>query len=121
MDDEAERFHTVGIIDPDTGRPLTQAGPTWKSAFAEELVRIGAERPDVVAITAAMPGPTGLDKFGEAFPTRMFDVGIAEQHAATSAAGMAFAGLHPVFAVYATFLNRAFDRSCLTVRCTRPR
>jgi 1-deoxy-D-xylulose-5-phosphate synthase len=110
VDDEAEKFHGIGIIDPDTGQPLTKAGPTWKTVFADELVAIGAERPDVVAITAAMPGPTGLDKFGAVFPNRMFDVGIAEQHAATSAAGMAFAGLHPVVAVYATFLNRAFDQ-----------
>ena len=110
VDDEAEKFHGIGIIDPDTGQPLTKAGPTWKTVFADELVAIGAERPDVVAITAAMPGPTGLDKFGAVFPDRMFDVGIAEQHAATSAAGMAFAGLHPVVAVYATFLNRAFDQ-----------
>ncbi len=109
-EDEAEKFHQVGIIDPDTGKPLVASGPTWTSEFADELVRIGAERPDVVAITAAMPGPTGLDKFARAFPGRMFDVGIAEQHAATSAAGMAFGGLHPVVAVYATFLNRAFDQ-----------
>jgi len=108
--DEADRFHGVGVIDPDTGRPLTQGGPTWTQAFSDELVSIGHERPDVVAITAAMPGPTGLDKFAAIFPERSFDVGIAEQHAATSAAGMAFGGLHPVVALYATFLNRAFDQ-----------
>jgi len=108
--DEYERFHTIGIIDPDTGKPLTTAGPTWTSVFADELVTLGAEREDIIAITAAMPGPTGLQKFGEAFPERMFDVGIAEQHAATAAAGMAFAGLHPVIGLYATFLNRAFDQ-----------
>lgn len=110
VEDEAERFHQVGIIDPETGKPLVKPGPTWTGLFADELVRIGAEREDVVAITAAMPGSTGLDRFGRAYPGRMFDVGIAEQHAVTSAAGMAFAGLHPVVAVYATFLNRAFDQ-----------
>ena len=108
--DEADRFHGVGIIDPDTGMPLTTGGPTWTSAFADELVRIGHDRPEVVAITAAMLGPTGLDRFAAAFPDRAYDVGIAEQHAATSAAGLAFGGLHPVVAVYATFLNRAFDQ-----------
>jgi 1-deoxy-D-xylulose-5-phosphate synthase len=108
--DEADRFHGVGIIDPDTGRPLNAGGPSWTGAFADEMVRIGHERPDVVAITAAMLGPTGLDRFGEAFPERTYDVGIAEQHAATSAAGMAYGGLHPVVALYATFLNRAFDQ-----------
>ncbi len=108
--DEADRFHGVGIIDPDTGKPLTEGGPTWTGAFADELLRIGHERPDVVAITAAMLGPTGLDKFAAAFPSRTYDVGIAEQHAVTSAAGLAFGGLHPVIALYATFLNRAFDQ-----------
>ena len=108
--DEADRLHGVGIIDPDTGKPLTPGGPTWTSVFADELVRIGHERRDVVAITAAMLGPTGLSTFAEVFPDRIFDVGIAEQHAATSAAGMAYGGLHPVVALYATFLNRAFDQ-----------
>ena len=108
--DEADRFHGVGIIDPDTGKPLSTSGPTWTGAFADELVRIGHERADVVAITAAMLGPTGLDRFARSFPNRTYDVGIAEQHAATSAAGLAFTGLHPVVAVYATFLNRAFDQ-----------
>lgn len=108
--DEADRFHGVGIIDPDTGKPLTPGGPTWTSVFADELVRIGHERRDVVAMTAAMLGPTGLSTFAEVFPDRVFDVGIAEQHAVTSAAGMAYGGLHPVVALYATFLNRAFDQ-----------
>lgn len=108
--DEADRFHGVGVIDPDTGQPLTQRGPTWTGVFADELVAIGHERRDVVAITAAMLGPTGLDAFARAFPNRIFDVGIAEQHAVTSAAGMAYGGLHPVVALYATFLNRAFDQ-----------
>lgn len=109
-EDEADRFHGVGVIDPITGRPTSTSGPTWTSAFADELVRVGRERSDVVAITAAMLGPTGLQRFAEVFPERTYDVGIAEQHAATTAAGMAYAGLHPVVAVYATFLNRAFDQ-----------
>ena len=108
--DEADRFHGVGVIDPDTGKPLNAGGPSWTAAFSEELVQIGEERPDVVAITAAMLGPTGLDRFAERFPDRTYDVGIAEQHAVTSAAGMAYGGLHPVVALYATFLNRAFDQ-----------
>lgn len=109
-EDELEKFHAIGSIDPLTGQSLKAGGPTWTQTFADELVAIGHERADVVAITAAMLGPTGLDKFMAHFPDRTFDVGIAEQHAATSAAGMAYAGLHPVFAVYATFLNRAFDQ-----------
>jgi len=110
LDDEAERFHAVGVVDPDTGKPLTASGPTWTNTFADQLVDIGSRRPDVVAITAAMLGPTGLTRFQREFPERTIDVGIAEQHAATSAAGMAYAGLHPVVALYATFLNRAFDQ-----------
>jgi 1-deoxy-D-xylulose-5-phosphate synthase len=108
--DEADRFHGVGVIDPESGQPIATSGTSWTSIFSDELCRIGGADPSVVAITAAMPGPTGLARFGERFPDRFFDVGIAEQHAATSAAGMAFAGLHPVVAVYATFLNRAFDQ-----------
>ena len=109
-EDEAERFHAVGILDPETGAPVTEQGTTWTSVFSDELVTIGHRRPDVVAITAAMMGPTGLDAFHQTFPERTYDVGIAEQHAVTSAAGMAYAGLHPVVAVYATFINRAFDQ-----------
>ena len=109
-DDDADRFHGVGIIDPDTGKPLNAGGPSWTTAFSDEMVGIGRDRPDVVAITAAMLGPTGLDRFAQEFPERTYDVGIAEQHAATSAAGMAYGGLHPVVALYATFLNRAFDQ-----------
>ncbi|HEV8024454.1 MAG TPA: 1-deoxy-D-xylulose-5-phosphate synthase [Candidatus Nanopelagicales bacterium] len=108
--DEADRFHGVGVIDPDTGKPLTQSGPTWTSVFADEMVRIGHDHRDVVAITAAMLGPTGLERFAASYPDRTYDVGIAEQHAATSAAGLAYGGLHPVVALYATFLNRAFDQ-----------
>ena len=108
--DEADHFHGVGQINPDTGVPLKDAGPTWTAAFATELLELAREREDIVAITAAMPGPTGLVEFSEEFPSRFFDVGIAEQHAATSAAAMAYGGLHPVVALYATFLNRAFDQ-----------
>ena len=115
LNDEAEKFHAVGVVDPETGQPLSKSGKSWTSVFSEELVKIGAERSDVVAITAAMMGPTGLDKFEKAFPDRTFDVGIAEQHATTAAAGMAFAGLHPGVAVYSTFLNRAFDQLLLDV------
>ena len=115
VNDEAEKFHAVGVVDVETGQPLSKAGKSWTSIFSEELVKIGGERDDVVAITAAMMGPTGLDKFEKAYPDRTFDVGIAEQHATTSAAGMAFAGLHPVVAVYSTFLNRAFDQLLLDV------
>jgi 1-deoxy-D-xylulose-5-phosphate synthase len=117
--DEADRFHGVGIIDPETGIPLSNGGPTWTAAFADELVEIGRDRPDVVAITAAMLCPTGLDRFAAEFPGRTYDVGIAEQHALTSAAGMAFAGLHPVVALYATFLNRAFDQVLMDVALHR--
>lgn len=108
--DDAEKFHAVGIVDPDNGKPIKKSGPTWTSLFSEELVRIGTQRQDVVAITAAMLGPTGLDKFKANFPERTFDVGIAEQHAVTSAVGMSHAGLHPIVAVYSTFLNRALDQ-----------
>ena len=114
--DEADHFHTVGAIDPLTGRALVPAqGPSWTSVFGQEMVRIGEERPDVVAITAAMLQPVGLAAFARAYPRRVFDVGIAEQHAATSAAGLATGGLHPVVAIYATFLNRAFDQVLMDV------
>lgn len=113
--DEAEKFHAVGIVDPETGVPVAKSARSWTHVFSEELVEIGAERKDIVAITAAMLGPTGLDKFAAAYPERTIDVGIAEQHAVTSAAGLAFAGLHPVVAIYSTFLNRAFDQLLLDV------
>ena len=113
--DEAEKFHAVGIVDPETGAPVKKSALSWTDVFSSELVEIGKERADVVAITAAMLGPTGLDKFAEAFPDRTIDVGIAEQHAVTSAAGLAYTGLHPVVAVYSTFLNRAIDQLLLDV------
>lgn len=113
--DVADRFHAVGKIHPETGLPIQPSRFGWTSVFADEMLAIGAEREDVVAITAAMLAPVGLQPFADAYPKRVFDVGIAEQHAVTSAAGMAYAGLHPVFAVYATFLNRAFDQVLMDV------
>ncbi len=118
--DEADQFHSVGRIDPLTGEPLAAAGGLgWTDVFAEEIVTLGARRSDVVAITAAMLRPTGLHSFAERFPGRVFDVGIAEQHAVTAAAGMAFGGLHPVVALYATFMNRAFDQVLMDVALHR--
>jgi len=116
---EADQFHSVGVIDPQTGRGRTAKGISWTSVFADEMVAVGRERPDVVAVTAAMLIPVGLHRFAERFPERTFDVGIAEQHAATSAAGMAFGGLHPVVALYATFANRCFDQILLDVALHR--
>ena len=113
--DEAEKFHAVGVIDPESGEPLAKSATSWTKVFAQELVEIGKTRKDIVAITAAMLGPTGLDQFQAAYPERTIDVGIAEQHAVTSAAGLAFTGLHPVVAVYSTFLNRGFDQLLLDV------
>jgi 1-deoxy-D-xylulose-5-phosphate synthase len=113
--DEAEKFHAVGVVDPATGVSLAKSVTSWTSIFSDEIVQIAKSRPDIVALTAAMQGPTGLDPFAKEFPERIFDVGIAEQHAVTAAAGMAFAGLHPVVAVYSTFLNRAFDQLLLDV------
>ncbi|GGQ00326.1 1-deoxy-D-xylulose-5-phosphate synthase [Streptomyces roseolilacinus] len=115
LQDEADRFHAVGKIHPDTGLPIASSGADWTSVFADEMVALGKEREDIVAITAAMLQPVGLDKFAKAFPDRVYDVGIAEQHAAVSAAGLATGGLHPVVAVYATFLNRAFDQVLMDV------
>ncbi|MBM9467088.1 1-deoxy-D-xylulose-5-phosphate synthase [Nakamurella sp. YIM 132084] len=111
--DDAELMHSPPAFDPATGQPVAAASTTWTQVFGRELVRIGTVRPDVVAITAAMAGPTGLQPFGRAFGDRLFDVGIAEQHAVASAAGLALGGMHPVVAVYATFLNRAFDQLLL--------
>ncbi|MEU7278068.1 1-deoxy-D-xylulose-5-phosphate synthase [Streptomyces sp. NPDC045431] len=120
LEDEADRFHAVGAMDPLTAAPLAPAGgPSWTSVFGDEMAAIGAERPDVVAITAAMLQPVGLAAFAERFPDRVWDVGIAEQHAAVCAAGLATAGLHPVVAVYATFLNRAFDQVLMDVALHR--
>jgi 1-deoxy-D-xylulose-5-phosphate synthase len=117
--DEADQMHQSRGFDPKTGIARVTGAPTWTGVFADELIRIGEQRDDVVAITAAMCEPTGLGEFSRRFPQRCFDVGIAEQHAVTSAAGLALGGLHPVVAVYATFLNRAFDQVLLDVALHR--
>jgi len=108
--DEGDQFHAVGVINPETGLPLEISGRSWTDDFSDEMVALGRQREDVVGITAAMLIPVGLKAFADAYPDRIFDVGIAEQHATTMAAGLAFGGMHPVVAVYATFLNRAFDQ-----------
>jgi len=114
--DEADQFHAVGRIDPRTGAALGESSSaSWTDAFAAELAAIGDERPDVVALTAAMLRPTGLLPFAQRFPDRVHDVGIAEQHAVASAAGLAYGGLHPVVALYATFIGRAFDQVLMDV------
>lgn len=111
----ADQMHSTGVIDPVTGKSAGSASADWTSVFSAELIDQASHRQDIVAITAAMAGPTGLAAFGEKYPDRMFDVGIAEQHAVTSAAGLALGGLHPVVAVYSTFLNRAFDQLLMDV------
>lgn len=113
--DVADQMHATGVIDPVTGRSDKTPALDWTSVFSAELIEQASRREDIVAITAAMAGPTGLAAFAEKFPDRMFDVGIAEQHAMTSAAGLALGGLHPVVAIYATFLNRAFDQLLMDV------
>ncbi|RPF28634.1 1-deoxy-D-xylulose-5-phosphate synthase [Georgenia muralis] len=118
-EDVRDRFHAVGVIHPETGLPVAPSRFGWTSVFAEEIVEIARRRSDVVALTAAMLAPVGLAPFAEEFPDRVFDVGIAEQHAVTSAAGMAFAGLHPVVALYATFLNRGYDQVLMDVALHR--
>lgn len=113
--DVDDQMHACGVIDPETGLATSVPGPGWTSAFSETLIQLAAKRRDIVAITAAMPGPTGLSAFRKRFPDRFFDVGIAEQHAMTSAAGLAMGGMHPVVAIYSTFLNRAFDQMLMDV------
>src|SRR6195952_2596174 len=114
--DVADHFPAVGQIDPETGEPIEHASrPSWTSVFADEIVSLADRNPRIVGITAAMLRPTGLHRFAEKYPARVFDVGIAEQHAVTSAAGLAFGGLHPVVALYATFVNRAFDQVLMDV------
>ncbi|WP_248492114.1 1-deoxy-D-xylulose-5-phosphate synthase [Tsukamurella sp. PLM1] len=115
---EADQMHGIGVIDPATGLPISGAGggsQDWTSVFSEELIAHGERRADVVAITGAMAEPTGVAEFGRKFPDRIYDVGIAEQHALTSAAGLALGGMHPVVALYSTFLNRAFDQLLMDV------
>jgi 1-deoxy-D-xylulose-5-phosphate synthase len=114
--DVADQFHAVGQIDPETGESLDHPSkPSWTAVFADEMLELAARNPRLVGITAAMLRPTGLHRFAERYPERVFDVGIAEQHAVTSAAGLAFGGLHPVVAMYATFMNRAFDQVLMDV------
>jgi 1-deoxy-D-xylulose-5-phosphate synthase len=114
--DVADQFHAVGQIDPETGDAIEQASrPSWTSVFADELVKLADRDPRIIGITGAMLRPTGLHRLAEKYPERVLDVGIAEQHAVTSAAGLAFGGLHPVVAVYATFINRAFDQVLMDV------
>ena len=115
---ETDQFHQVGAFDVETGESRP-AGRIWTDFFTEEMVALGQERQDIVGITAAMAYPVGLAPFAAAYPDRMFDVGIAEQHAVTSAAGLAMGGLHPVVAIYATFLNRAFDQVLMDVALHR--
>jgi len=114
---EDDQFHAVGQINPETGESLeaSDGRPSFTSVFSDEIVKVADRRKDVVGITGAMLIPVGLDKFAKKYPSRVFDVGIAEQHAVASAAGMAFGGLHPVIAIYATFANRAFDQLLMDV------
>ncbi|MGY1551624.1 1-deoxy-D-xylulose-5-phosphate synthase [Microbacterium sp. A588] len=114
-DDEADQFHAVGRIDPATGETLSSSGQGWTDVFSDALVKVGERDPQVIAMTAAMLRPTGLAAFAERFPDRVYDVGIAEQHAVTAAAGLAYGGLHPVVAMYATFMGRAFDQVLMDV------
>jgi 1-deoxy-D-xylulose-5-phosphate synthase len=118
-DDIADQFHAVGRIDPETGEPTSSSSPSWTDVFSEEITAHAARDERIVAITAAMLRPTGLGAMQEKFPDRVLDVGIAEQHAVTAAAGMAFGGLHPVVAIYATFMNRAFDQVLMDVALHR--
>lgn len=114
--DLADQFHAIGQIDPASGAPIASAGGrSWTGVFRERIVELAREHPHLVGITAAMPAPTGLDLFARTFPDRVIDVGIAEQHAVASAAGLAYGGLHPVIALYATFMNRAFDQLLMDV------
>ncbi len=112
---EADQFHAIGAFDPVTGEESAGGGLSWTSVFATELVRLAKKNKRIVGITAAMLRPTGMSALADVYPDRVFDVGIAEQHATTSAAGMAFGGLHPVVAVYATFMGRAFDQVLMDV------
>ncbi|MGJ7905494.1 1-deoxy-D-xylulose-5-phosphate synthase [Actinopolyspora sp. H202] len=117
--DVADRMHGIGPIDPEAGTPLAASAPNWTKTYGAELTKLAEERPDLVAVTAAMLRPVGLLEFAERFPERVFDVGIAEQHAVTSAAGLAMGGLHPVVSLYATFLNRAVDQIMMDVALHR--
>ena len=115
VNEPQDQMHSTGAIDPVTGVPKGNSQPGWTAVFSEELIEAAKKRDDIVAITAAMAGPTGLIPFAEQFPNRFFDVGIAEQHAMASASGLALGGLHPVVAIYSTFLNRAFDQLLMDI------
>src|SRR5699024_1546896 len=119
VNDDAEQFHAVGVIDPVTGRTTTAKSTSWTAVYGAETCELADERSDIVAITAAMLKPVGLAGFAEEHPQRVFDVGIAEQHAVASAAGLSFGGLHPVVCIYSTFLNRAFDQMLMDVALHR--
>ncbi|MBE6483725.1 MAG: 1-deoxy-D-xylulose-5-phosphate synthase [Actinomycetaceae bacterium] len=114
-EDEADRFHAIGAIHPETGLPIVPERFGWTSVFAEEIRKLARQNASLVGITAAMLRPVGLGLFKDEFPSRVIDVGIAEQHALTMAAGLAFSGFHPVVALYATFLNRGFDQMLMDV------
>ncbi|GJN42350.1 1-deoxy-D-xylulose-5-phosphate synthase [Corynebacterium ammoniagenes] len=115
VNEPQDQMHSTGAIDPVTGVPKGKSQPGWTAVFSEELIAAAEQRDDIVAITAAMAGPTGLVPFAEKFPDRFFDVGIAEQHAMASASGLALGGMHPVVAIYSTFLNRAFDQLLMDI------
>lgn len=117
--DPTDRLHSPGPFDPDSGRPVQSAPRSWTAVFADELAVLADTRRDLVAITAAMLHPTGLARVAARHPHRVFDVGISEQHAVASAAGLAISGLHPVVAIYATFLNRALDQVLMDVALHR--
>nr|WP_223147124.1 1-deoxy-D-xylulose-5-phosphate synthase [Flaviflexus equikiangi] len=119
LDDVADRFHAVGQIHPETGLPIVQSGFGWTSVFADEILAAAEKDPSIVALTAAMLRPVGLGPMRDRFPDRVIDIGIAEQHALTTAAGLAYAGYHPVVALYATFLNRAYDQLLMDVALHR--
>ncbi|PTW91688.1 1-deoxy-D-xylulose-5-phosphate synthase [Microbacteriaceae bacterium MWH-Ta3] len=114
-ENDDDQFHAIGVFDPATGKAKEGSGQSWTGVFAEEMVSVGESHPSVIAMTAAMLRPTGLGPFAERFPERVVDVGIAEQHAVTSAAGLAYGGLHPVVALYATFMGRALDQTMMDV------
>ena len=119
VNDDTDQFHSVGIIDPVTGKATPSKSTSWTSVFGTQICELAEERDDIVAVTAAMLTPVGLAKFAEEFPDRVFDVGIAEQHAVTSAAGLSYGGLHPVVCIYSTFLTRAFDQMLMDVALHR--
>jgi len=109
-EDDPSKFHGIGKFDPDTGRSVRSAGESFSDVFGRTMVELGGECKDLCAITAAMPGGTGLLPFKEQYPDRLFDVGIAEEHAVSMAGGLAKAGMVPVVAIYSTFLQRSYDQ-----------